>query len=507
MAVSEGLQAPPQRGVRTYGNWRKPMSAGIGSFGLLGTAVVFGGLIAVIVANALGGLLASGVVAVLVAAALGVVVVRDRHGRSIGQRAAVAAGWARTRAAGAHLYRAGPLGRTPYGQFQLPGLLAASRLTEHFDSYARPFALLSVPATGHHTVVLATEPDGAGGVDSEQVDAWVAHWGMWIATLGDEPGLVAMSVTVETAPDSGTRLRREIALHADADAHPVAQAMLAEVAATYPAGSATVKAWVALTFAAEVRPGGRRRSAEEMGRELGARLPGLSGGLAATGAGAARPVTAQGLCELVRVAYDPAAARLVEEAHATGQEVDLDWSGVGPAATVASWDAYRHDSAVSATWSMTVAPRGEVTSGVLGHLLAPHPDVDRKRVTLLYRPMDSARAARVVEQDKRNADVRATSTRRPSARVLVEQRAAAATAAEEARGAGLVNFGMLVTATVTDPERLADARATVDNLSATARLVLRPVYGSQDSAFAAALPLGLVLPRHLKVPDGVRDAL
>jgi hypothetical protein len=36
---------------------------------------------------------------------------------------------------------------------------------------------------------------------------------------------------------------------------------------------------------------------------------------------------------------------------------------------------------------------------------------------------------------------------------------------------------------------------------------LRVVYGSQDSAFAAALPLGLVLPKHLRVPGEVREQL
>jgi hypothetical protein len=82
-----------------------------------------------------------------------------------------------------------------------------------------------------------------------------------------------------------------------------------------------------------------------------------------------------------------------------------------------------------------------------------------------------------------------------------------ATAEEEANGAGLVNFGMVVTATVTDPTRAADAKAAIENLSATARLRLRVVTGAQDSAFAAALPLGIVLPKHLKLPAELRGAL
>ncbi len=133
--------------------------------------------------------------------------------------------------------------------------------------------------------------------------------------------------------------------------------------------------------------------------------------------------------------------------------------------------------------------------------------IARKRVTLLYRIMDSGVAATLVEADVRNADFRVASAQRPTARMLREQRAAHATAAEEARGAGLVDFGMLVTATVLEEDALADAEATIDNLAATARVRLRRAYGSQDSAFAAALPLGLVLPAHLKVSAQVRAAL
>ena len=97
---------------------------------------------------------------------------------------------------------------------------------------------------------------------------------------------------------------------------------------------------------------------------------------------------------------------------------------------------------------------------------------------------------------------------------MLEQGAAELTAEEEARGAGLVAFGMLVTATVADADLLDDpraavdaARAAVDNLAATARSQLRPVYGSQDSAFAAALPLGIVLDAHLAVPREFRESM
>ena len=97
---------------------------------------------------------------------------------------------------------------------------------------------------------------------------------------------------------------------------------------------------------------------------------------------------------------------------------------------------------------MSQAPRGEVRENVLARLIAPHGDIARKRVTLLYRVIDPGEAARIVERDLHNADFRVNSSARPTARAVVEQQAARATAQEEARGAALVNFGMLVTATV-----------------------------------------------------------
>src|SRR5690606_25845529 len=133
------------------------------------------------------------------------------------------------------------------------------------------------------------------------------------------------------------------------------------------------------------------------------------------------------------------------------------------------------------TWAMTQAPRGNVQSRILSRLLAPHRDIARKRVTLLYRPVDAARAAAIVEADLRAAEFRLTATNKPAARDSMAARQAAATAGEEASGAGLVQFGMLVTATVTDLDKAPDARAAIDNLGAIARLRLRPVYGSQDS--------------------------
>ena len=218
--------------------------------------------------------------------------------------------------------------------------------------------------------------------------------------------------------------------------------------------------------------GGQRKTATELARDIATRLGGLTQRLHATGAGVAVPVDAQRLCEIVHSAYNPRAAELLEEARAAGQPARLRWEDVGPAAAEARDQSYWHDGAESVTWAMTQAPRGEVRENVLARLIAPHPEIARKRVTLLYRMIGPGEAARIVERDLHNAEFRVNSANRPSARAILEQNSASATAQEEARGAALHNFGMLVTATVLEPGQLPAAQSAISNLAPTARVAL-----------------------------------
>src|SRR5436190_15729920 len=141
---------------------------------MLGTAIMMGGLLLVVIATMSGGLKAAVVTLLIVGVVLGLLITKDKHGQSTLQRLSNSIGWQRAKMAKHNIYRSGPLGRTPWGKFQLPGLAAASQLSEFHDSYGRPFALLFYPSTRHFTVVINAEPDGASLVDEEQVDVWVA---------------------------------------------------------------------------------------------------------------------------------------------------------------------------------------------------------------------------------------------------------------------------------------------------------------------------------------------
>ncbi|POM25752.1 hypothetical protein BTM25_01350 [Actinomadura rubteroloni] len=487
---------------RTYGNWRKPRSPGLGRLGLLGTMLLLGGLIFIVLAMMFFGLIPALVVALILAAMLTPLMIQDRHGRTALQAATARISWWRGRSKGQHLYRSGPLSIVDRGSCRLPGLLARSRAVDALDSYGQPFAMVILPQVGHYTVVLECGADGAALVDQDQIDTWVAYWGQWLASLSFEPGLVGASVTIETAPDLGYRLRREVMSNVSDRAPELAREVLEQIVEQYPAGSAQVSTRVALTYSALPKPGAKRRSLEEMAREIGARLPGLSRNLAMTGAGSARAMDTRQLAEAVRVAYDPAAQALLEDA----QDETLDWNDVGPVATQEHWDHYVHDSGASITWGMSDAPRGEVLSNVLTGLVSPHQDIPRKRVTFLYRPYDPGTAATLVERDRKDTRFR-VNNQNAAARDAIAVAAADQTAREEAKGAGLVRFAMLVTATVHSTADLGSAAAAIDTLAPPARVQLRRMYGAQASAFAAALPLGVVLPTHLQVPALVREAL
>ncbi|WP_328643930.1 SCO6880 family protein [Streptomyces canus] len=499
MAATETPKIP------TYGNWRSPQRGGLGRLSMGGTVLLLGGLMLVVAMTLVSFVLAL-VVALLLALLLIPLTIRDQHGRTMMARLHGRLSWRRTVKTGSHLYLSGPLGRTGHGTCTLPGLAASSTMSEAQDSYGRPYALLSYPTTNHHVVVFDCQADGASLVDQEQVDQWVAHWGSWLSRLAHEPGLVGASVTVETAPDSGIRLSQEVTGNLHPEAPEAARRMLTDVLAQYPAGSAQITTRVALTYSGAAEGGRERKDADAMAVLLGNRLPHLTDSLAMTGAGSARPLTAAELAEAVRIAYDPAVAPLVEQARAQGGS-GLEWTDAGPSGAEEAWDHYRHDTGVSVTWQMSEAPRGEVLSSVLYDLLAPNPDIARKRVTLYYRPHNPAQAAKIVEQDKLDATFRSNQSKTAAARASVALKAAEQSAQEEAKGAGVTRFALAVTATVTDYKDLPLALTAVDNLAPQSRIRLRLVTRAQAAAFAAALPIGLVLPAHLLIPTVVRDNL
>lgn len=475
---------------RTYGNWRLGQRAGLLGLGPLATAAAM-----VLVTVSIGLLAVSVTVAVVFAGvgtlALAPLAVRI-NGRTGLQALAARVAWWLGRSGRQHMYFSGvasPVSDTN----RLPGILAKSQLYEVETGRAGKVAVVVIPQTRHYTVTLRCAPEGSELVDQHVIDGRIARLAGWLSSLCREPMLVQAQVTVETIPDPGTALANEVGSTMRAEAPELARQVLEEVVATYPAGSAKVDTLVSLTFCPPVT---RRWSAEEMCREVAARLPHLHAGLIGAGGEAIMPLNADALMRIVRGAYDPAAIVDLER----DTDVELDWSQVGPVAAREAWDHYRHDSGVSRTWGMTEAPRGAIFSHIFSRLTDPDAAFLRKRATIVYRPYRPAEAARLVESDKRDARFTASKRARPTARDLVDLGAAEQAAEEEATGAGMVRFTVLVTATVRSVEELDDANGIIKSRAGEARLSVRPMYGCQAAAFAAGLPTGVVLTRHATIP-------
>ena len=106
-----------------------------------------------------------------------------------------------------------------------------------------------------------------------------------------------------------------------------------------------------------------------------------------------------------------------------------------------------------------------------------------------------------------NSYAAASQRSRPTARQQQRYAQAVRTAEEEALGAGLVRFGMIVTVSCADETELPRLDQAIASMAAQGRLRIREALGNQAVYFQAALPLGVVLPEHTIIPDQVRGLM
>jgi hypothetical protein len=164
-------------------------------------------------------------------------------------------------------------------------------------------------------------------------------------------------------------------------------------------------------------------------------------------------------------------------------------------------DRYFTDNgATHVTWVVSNVPAGEVQEDNLAALLEPNMRVPRKRIQIKYIPMDRGTAIRTGNDDVKKAQSHANRVQTDEGAKTVRD-AAVKTSRELSRGAGLVDYSITITATVTegDDEQVDEVMATVENLAAACSMDVRPVPG-QAVGFLATLPVGVITPRHQRMP-------
>ncbi|OYO21479.1 hypothetical protein CGZ93_10395 [Enemella dayhoffiae] len=499
--------------ARSYGNLRRPLGAGLFGYGraatFIGLGGVFLGLVLMLGAQIAG--LPGLPFALAMALVTVIAIVPSRRSRRDGLTAYDRIGarvmnrWSKDLAVG---YQ-GPVGFTPDGKTRLPGLAAGSELLSGRNSYGEHFAVVMMPAgkAKHYSLVLEGAATGTELVDTEDIDRQVAHWGAALALLGQHADVVGASVVVETAPDPGVRLRREIDGHRAASASSYSADVMGQVKQELPRALSTIRTWLTVTFtnADDMVGKTRHRSESEMHSRLANVLPEIVGAARLSGAGGAcRAMAAQDVIDAVRVCFDPSVAQDVEEARATESGTGLSWAAAGPVRWEPSDEFVRHDRAWSSTYQM-VEPPVTFFAETLKHVLRPHQDVARKRVAIMYRPVGLLEAPKALSRDTSAAWAEARK-RKAGEQARRQWEIARQVEAENAAGAGLTLFGMAVTGTSLSADQRDRMDSAIAQLAAPARLRMRPALGNQSAAFLSTLPIGVVLPEQMLLPASVHAA-
>ncbi|NAZ85205.1 hypothetical protein GTR00_03625 [Kineococcus sp. T90] len=479
--------------MRTYGGWRRARGIGLFGLGAAATVVVMVAILVPLVA--LGISVRSGLLLCLPSAAVIAVTCARVDGTPVLHVALRRVQWTWASWRGYTSLRAGVLVEHPCA-WQLPGALAPTRLLSSEDGRGGRFGLVHDTRTGFLTATLHCAATSTWLVDGADADAWVSNWHSWLASRGFDPMVQWVAVTVDTAPEPGSTLARNVAERLDDAAPADVRELMHELVAASPAASADVETRVSITFD-PARAGTPLTDLADAAAEVSRSLAGMEAALAECGVTVLGRARAEDVAGAVRVAFDPASRGDVESAlsrAATGES--LTWEAAGPVAAEEAWDHYRHDSGVSVSWAWHEAPRQQVTSNVLVRLMSPsrYP----KRVTMLYRPMSAGAAARLLE-DQVNAAAfreayRRTQGRDATARDQADHERAVTAAREEALGAGVVLMSLYATITVLDPADLPAAVADLESRADQSKVRVRRLYGSQAVGFATTLPAGIYPP-------------
>lgn len=478
--------------VRTYGGWRRARAMGL--FGA-GPGVTVAVLACVLLPLLLASIdLRTGAIATVPCATAAGLLLLKVDGVSVGRIVHRRIAWAVGTRRGKASHRAATVMDHP-DAWTLPGVLAPTRLLTAHDGRGGTFGVVWNRRTGHLTATLRCAASSTWLVDGEAADGWVSNWHGWLASLGYLPAVRSVAVTVDTAPEPGTRLQEEVLPRIDASAPVDTQRLVRTLVALSPDAAADIETRVSITFDPG-RSANRAQDLDDHLADISRQLTGLESALASCGVTVLGRMGAPWLAAQMRIAFDPAARGDVERAMGGGDGGGdlLTWGSSGPMAAEETWDRYHHDTGTSVSWAWHEAPRQQVTSGVLTRLVSPGRFA--KRVTMVYRPLSAGDAARILENEVNAAAFRdayrRAQGRDETARDAADRARAQRAAAEEAQGAGVVLMSLYVTATVTDHDDLAAAVADVEARADQSKIRLRRLYGSQAAGFATTLPAGFV---------------
>ena len=438
------------------------------------------------------------VVGVMLVGAATIAVTVPFAGRTAEQWAPVAGAYVLRLAFGPHRYRsmlptAGtrPRAGLPASDaLDLPGALAGVELVEVSDG-DRTIGAISESRGRRLTAVLACRAIAFALLDAEAQERRLAQWGI-VLTSAANTAIRRLQWLERTGPSQGDELARW--LHDGRDPSipprgtPIVESYLELIGA-----SMTVTQDHDVLLAIQVDAGqlrGRRR--DSLGAILVAQAERVARGLEMAEVRVLGALGSRQLARVLRTGFDPyARAELAALEAADERRAGIATQNAGPLGAQESWDSYRCDGAVHATYWVAGWPRTEVSPMFMDAILGSSTIV--RTVAVTFEPLPPDRSAREVEaaitRDRADSELRRRFGQSETARQRQAHEAAIRREGELAAGHGEVRLSGFVTVSGRDEHDLELACSEVLQHAARARLELHRIYGQQAEAFTFTLPL------------------
>lgn len=474
--------------VPQYSLGQPSRRTGLGGLSMTTTVLIAVGFMGFLLVQFTGLGFGTGLIVLAATAGVAAAVTVQWGGRSLATMVRLVAQYSARIRAGEHVYLSGGLSRIPGGEHRLPGTLARTRLVESVDSDHQTFAAIVDAPARTVTVVFDCQMTGQTPMTQEERNQKTAEWARWLALLSLSGDVSHAAIVVATRPGTGHLVAQEVSSIVAEGVPQVASQIMDEAARTLSAGVPEIMAHIALTFHVD---GGALKNGAFMD-QLGTRLPGLYRHLSWAGIVAA-PMTAGEVVARAHMFFNPASEPDFESLGVMGVDHGLSWSHAGPCFARTNLSTYEHEGCTSVSWEMRDAPRSTFEDTLLTSLLAPHERIDRKRVTIIYRPFEAGKGVSRVESEHRDAMVAANSRksiRSANAELRLEHTDAARRA--QARGAQLGKYSLFITATVTNTAVLSRVENDVAQLGAGASVRLHKMNRQQDTGFITSCGLGQV---------------
>lgn len=363
-----------------------------------------------------------------------------------------------------------------------PPLQGVSILTAPAPSSDNDMGVIKDASAGTYTAVIAVRGSGFVLLDDHDKARRLAWWGGVLDSVSRESSPIHRMQWVErTIPESSDALVAYLTENCTlSDDLSLVQSYRELVAGAVPTTQRHEVYLVAQLRTASARRairragGGDRGACAVLGRELSALWSHLSGG----------DVTVDGLLSpshlatVIRSAADPDCR-------------ESDPIATWPSATVVSWNHYRTDGAVHATYWIREWPRVEVTGDVLAPLLLQ--TSARRTVAMTMEVESPARAQREAEAaltaDLADEDMRQRAGFITGFRRRREQENVVRRGEEVAEGHASVRFSGYITVSAATVEELEEACADIEQRAQQSQLQVLRLVGEQDVAWTYTLPL------------------